>query len=93
MLPPEDPSVWRSFRKTKQLERPVGRPRKHAETNEFYGYPAPLIAEWCCVAPSTAHAYRSGRLKPSKPAAQLFRLVSHDTAFSDSYPRSGGFAG
>jgi len=40
----------------------------------FYGFPADLIAEWCCVALSTAFAYKSGRLKPSKPAAKLFRL-------------------
>ena len=69
-----DPSAWRNFPNARQLKRPVGRPRKHAELNPFYGYPAPLIAEWCCVALSTAHAYKSGLLKPSKPAAKLFRL-------------------
>jgi hypothetical protein len=31
----------------------------------FYGYPAQLIAEWCCVALATAFAYKSGRLKSS----------------------------
>jgi hypothetical protein len=40
----------------------------------FYGYPAELIAEWCSVAVSTAYAYKTGHLKPSKPAAKLFRL-------------------
>ena len=74
MLQIQDPSAWRDFPKARQLKRPVGRPRKHAGLNQFYGYPAPLIAEWCCVALSTAHAYKSGRLKPSKPAAKLFRL-------------------
>ena len=40
----------------------------------FYGYPAALIAEWCSVAVSTTYAYKTGHLKPSKPAANLFRL-------------------
>ena len=40
----------------------------------FYGYPEELIAEWCCVALSTAYAYKCGSLKPSKSAAKLFRL-------------------
>ena len=69
-----DPSAWRNFPKPRVAARAVGRPRKHPELNMFYGYPAQLIAEWCCVALSTAFAYKSGRLKPSKPAAKLFRL-------------------
>jgi hypothetical protein len=40
----------------------------------FHGYPAEFIAEWCSVALCTAYAYKSGRLKLSKPAAKLFRL-------------------
>jgi len=40
----------------------------------FYGYPAELIAEWCCVSLSTAFAYKSGRLKPGKSVARLFEL-------------------
>jgi hypothetical protein len=69
-----DFSSWRGFRKPRVATRPVGRPRKHPELNMFYAYPAELIAEWCCVALSTAFAYKSGRLKPSKPVAKLFRL-------------------
>ena len=42
--------------------------------NEFYGFPASLIAEWCCVALSTAHAYKNGRLKPGKSAEKIFQL-------------------
>jgi hypothetical protein len=49
--------------------RPVGRPRKNHLLNMFYGYPTELIAEWCCVAVSTAFAYKSGRLKPSNSAS------------------------
>jgi hypothetical protein len=41
----------------------------------FYGYPAELIAERCCVAISAAFAYKSGRLRPRKPAAKLSRLL------------------
>src|SRR5450432_410787 len=69
-----DPSAWRDFRRTRVATRPVGRPRKHPDLDMFYGYPAELIAEWCSVALSTAFAYKSGRLKPSKPAAKVFRL-------------------
>ena len=67
-------SSWRNFRRPRIATRPPGRPRKHVEMNMFYGYPAELIAEWCSVALSTAYAYKTGRLKPSKPAAKLFRL-------------------
>jgi uncharacterized protein DUF3653 len=70
----QDPSAWRNIRKCRQLKRPVGRPRKGPGLNLFYGSPAELIAEWCCVALSTAHAYKSGRLKPGKAAEKLFRL-------------------
>ena len=69
-----DLSSWRNFRQTRILTRPRGRPRKHEQLNMFYGYPAELIAEWCSVARSTAYAWKTGSLKPSKPAARLFRL-------------------
>jgi hypothetical protein len=74
VLQTEDPSAWRNIRKCRQLKRPVGRPRKHPVVNEFYAYPAKLIAKWCCVALSTAHAYKSGRLKPGTAAQKLFCL-------------------
>ncbi len=62
----------RNFRHPRKIARPVGRPRKHEKLNMFYGYPAELIAEWCSVAVSTAYAWKTGSLKPSKPAAKLF---------------------
>jgi hypothetical protein len=68
------PSAWTGFAKTRMPRRPVGRPGKHPGLNLFYGYPAELIAEWCGVALSTAYAYKTGRLKPSKPPAKLFLL-------------------
>ena len=37
--------------------------------NEFYGVPPTIIAEWCCVALTTAHAYKTGNA-----ARKLFRL-------------------
>jgi hypothetical protein len=70
----EDPPAWMNIRKYRIPSRPVGHPRKHPVVNEFYGYPARIIAEWCYVAPSTAHAYKTGRLKPGKAAEKLFRL-------------------
>jgi len=54
-----DLSSWRNLRKCSAATRLVGRPRKHPNINMFYGYPAELIAEWCCVAVSTAFAYKS----------------------------------
>jgi hypothetical protein len=69
----EDPSEWRNIRKTRKLKRQVGRRRKHFTLNEFYGHPPELIAEWCAVALSTAHAYKTGRIKPGKAARKLFR--------------------
>ena len=68
-----DPSAWRSFR-PRISTRHIGRPRKTEKLNMFYGYPAELIAEWCSVARSTVYAWKTGFLKPSKPAAKLFRL-------------------
>jgi len=74
MAASRDWSSCRNFRQPRKLTRPVGRPRKHDKLNMFYGYPAELIAEWCSVARSTAYAWKTGSLKPSKPAAKLFRL-------------------
>jgi hypothetical protein len=69
-----DPSTWRKFRGPRSLTRPIGRPRMKEELNMFDGYPAELIAEWCSVAVWRAYAYKTDHLKPSKPAAKLFRL-------------------
>jgi hypothetical protein len=40
----------------------------------FYGYPAQVIAEACAVKLSTAHAYKSGRLKPGASVVKLWLL-------------------
>jgi len=74
MAASSDPSAWRNFQEPRILTRPIGRPRKNGKLNMFYGYPAELIAGWCCVARSTAYAWKTGSLKPSKPAAKLFRV-------------------
>lgn len=63
MVAYNDLSKWRSPRRPRGATRAIGRLRKHPELNMFYGYPADLIAEWCCAAPSTEFAYKSGRLK------------------------------
>ena len=74
MSSPFDPSAWRGFRAPRARRRRPGRPRKNPALNQFYGFSVDLIAEWCAVAKSTAHGYKTGRLTPSKPAAKLFRL-------------------
>ena len=66
-----DLSASRGFPRPRVPTGPVGRPRKYPKHNMFYSHPAELIAEWCCVALLTAFAYKSGRLKPGKPAAKL----------------------
>ena len=40
----------------------------------FYGYPAELVAEWCCVSLRTARALKAGKRKPSPTVAKLFLL-------------------
>jgi hypothetical protein len=49
-------SAWRNFRRGRNSTKPIGRPRKNEKLNVFDGYPAEFVAEWCCVAISTAHA-------------------------------------
>jgi hypothetical protein len=39
-----------------------------------HGYPADLIATWCCVDVQTARHWKSGTRSPSRSAAQLFHL-------------------
>ena len=40
----------------------------------FYGYPAELVAEWCCVSLRAAKELKAGKRKPSKQVARLFFL-------------------
>lgn len=40
----------------------------------FYGYPASLIAKWCCVSEDTARRWKNGQRKPSDSALALFAL-------------------
>jgi len=42
--------------------------------DEFYGYPAHLVAEWCCVSVQTARNWKSGIRRPSPHALKLFLL-------------------
>lgn len=74
MNPSLSDSAWRKFPVPRIARRRPGRPRKHPQLNMFYGYPADLIAKWCDVAHSTALAYKTGRVKLSKPVMKLFRL-------------------
>lgn len=74
MLLVQEPSAWRNLRRIKQLKWPVGRPRLLGGINLFHGYAAHLIAERCCVALATAHAYKPSRRKPGKATLQLLRL-------------------
>ena len=94
----QGPPAWRNIRKCRQLKRPVGRRRNNDGINQIHGYPAALIAEWCCGSVSTAYAYKSGRLKPSKAAAKLFRMhrdrmILTPTPRKRSRPRASYFGG
>lgn len=48
--------------------------KKPSVLNMFYGYPAELVAQWCCISIQTAHKYKLNTLKPSKQSVALFRL-------------------
>lgn len=67
-----DPSAWRNFPKIRPIRR--GPPRKRPTPELFYGYPATMIAQVCAVKLSTAHAYKSGRLKPGTSVVKLWLL-------------------
>jgi hypothetical protein len=68
-----DASEWRDCPRPRIPLREVGRPHKHSQLNMFYGIPENRIAEWRGVATSTAYAYETALLKPSKAAAKPFR--------------------
>lgn len=53
--------------------------------NMFYGYPAELVAAWCCVSPQTADKYKRNALKPSKQAIALFRLHANKRIIPDGW--------
>jgi hypothetical protein len=55
-------SNWRGFREPIVPARPIRRSRKHSGLDMFYGYPAELIVERCCVALST---------RPSSPTTPV----------------------
>ena len=48
--------------------------KKPSVLNMFYGYPAELVAAWCCISIQTAHRYKLNTLKPSQQSVALFRL-------------------
>ena len=71
--------------KAPPARRAVGRPRKSTALTIFYGYPAGLIAEWCAVKLSTAHAYKSGRLKPGASVVKLFKLHAQRLVLTEDW--------
>ena len=54
-----DPSAWRNFPGPRKPRRKVGRPRKCAQLNMFYGITEARIADWCGVGISTVTAWAS----------------------------------
>jgi Phage protein len=53
--------------------------------NMFYGYPAELVAQWCCVSIQTAVKYKRNILKPSKQSVALFRLHADKCIVPDDW--------
>jgi hypothetical protein len=87
---PLDPSAWRNFRKPNSSPRRApGRPRKSQALTPFYGYPAEVIAECCEVKLSTAYAYKSGRLKPSRLVLKLWRLYTERAVLPAAWRQDG----
>lgn len=78
----EDPSAWRNFPKVRPPSKPT---QKRPTPDLFYGIPVALIAEWCGVAVSTAHAYKSGRLKPGRSVVKLMQLYGERRVLSTEW--------
>jgi hypothetical protein len=55
----------------------------------FSGYRAEIIAEWCNVSLSTAHAYKAGRCKPGRHVKRLFELHRDRHVMPASWRRDG----
>lgn len=53
--------------------------------NPFYGYPAPIIAEWCGVSVGTAEHWKAGRRRPSRAALRLFRLYRDGKVLDEAW--------
>jgi hypothetical protein len=51
----------------------------------FDGYPAWLIAEWCCVSQQTAYHWKSGVRIPGKTALRLFMLHKSGRVLTDEW--------
>lgn len=66
------------------LKAPVSR-RSVTRLTPFYGYPAEVIAQWCCVSIGTAKKYKNGQRKPSKSAMHLFELYRDGRILDDAW--------
>lgn len=51
----------------------------------FHGYPAELVAEWCCVSLRQARNLKSGKVRPSKQVARLFLLHRDRRVLTDEW--------
>jgi hypothetical protein len=59
--------------------------RKVTFLSPFYGYPPPLIADWCGVSVQTARGYKNGSKRPSRSVLKLFRLHTQERVLTDEW--------
>ena len=74
---PKGVRIWGSGGLTalqRMSEKLTTKSSKQRVLNMFYGYPAELIAQWCCISVQTADRYKRNILKPSKQSVALFRF-------------------
>lgn len=60
------------------------RERHRVVSSVFYGYPAELVAAWCCVSVETAKRWKAGQSIPPPPALRLFQLHRSGKVLTDS---------
>jgi hypothetical protein len=51
----------------------------------FYGYPAELVAKWCCVPLHVAESWKAGRIYPSPAEFRLFTLYRDRKVLTDEW--------
>lgn len=59
--------------------------RSAVVSSVFYGYPADLVAKWCCVTLDVAQDWKSGRVSPSPTELRLFTLYRDRKVLTDGW--------
>jgi hypothetical protein len=63
----------------------VLRNKKPTRLTPFYGYPAEILVEWCCISLGTALKLKNGQRKATKPVMRLFELHRDGRVLDDAW--------